>query len=103
MKDTHVWPAGPYSKTGSQPKAMVPLAGTIFPWEYISYIYCLNGETNTYFCASLEDNWLVARPFRVCKCAHGLGGFILEVGEHLVQAIVTEGLEEPFAISIESG
>mgnify|MGYP001559180047 FL=1 len=68
--------------------------------EYIRYIL-LNEEENTYICASLEDNWLVARAFGVCKCAHRLGGFVFKAGEKLIQAIVTEGLEEPFTIKIK--
>ncbi len=38
----------------------------------------------------------MARAFAVPECAHGLGGFVVEAGEHFVQVGSAERDHEPF-------
>ncbi|THY76776.1 hypothetical protein D6C94_02852 [Aureobasidium pullulans] len=54
-------------------------------------------ETN--FGPSLENNGLVARAFRICKCTHGLGTLVLEASKKLVELLDTERLHKPFTES----
>lgn len=54
-------------------------------------------ETN--FGPSLENNGLVARAFRICKCTHGLSTLVLEASKKLVELLDTERLHKPFTES----
>jgi hypothetical protein len=49
----------------------------------------------------LEQDGFVARAFAVPECAHGLGGFVVEAGEHFVQIGSAEGDHEPFAGGVD--
>lgn len=47
-------------------------------------------EKNTYIRPALEDNWLVPWSFTICECADGLGRFVWEGGEHVIEPLVTK-------------
>lgn len=46
----------------------------------------------------LEDDGFVARAFRVCKCANGLGALVFKPGKKFVELLDAKRLKEPFAI-----
>lgn len=54
---------------------------------------------STYRCASLEDDGIAPRSRGVRKRTHCLGGFILIGCQKVVQALVSNAIEEPFAIA----
>jgi hypothetical protein len=54
---------------------------------------------STYRCTSLEDDGIAPRPRGVRKRTHCLGGFILVGYQKIVQALVSNAIEEPFAIA----
>jgi hypothetical protein len=78
------------------PKVAGPLAGTSLPWK-MSDKQRQNGQEVEYFCAALEDDGLMPRPFAVCKSGHCLCRLVLKPGEHLVQILWTESFEEPLS------
>lgn len=51
----------------------------------------------SYVCPALEHNRVMAWSFGVCKCADGLGGFVVEAFQHFVQVLGAECLQKPFA------
>jgi len=46
---------------------------------------------------ALEEDGLVSGPRRVRKGAHGLGGFVVVGGQEVVETVVADGFEKPFA------
>ena len=109
----YVWPS--YSKQASHPvvqisffplnkrtvdlpKSVGPRASTILPcrtseYNFISGTWIVESNLGS----SLEDDGFVARAFRICKCAYGLGALVFEPGKKLVELLNTERFHEPFS------
>ena len=85
-------------RTVDLPKSVGPRASTILPcrtseYNFISGTWIVESNLGS----SLEDDGFVARAFRICKCAYGLGALVFEPGKKLVELLNTERFHEPFA------
>jgi hypothetical protein len=72
------------------PKLVGPRASTILPYHTNQYIHPSSAglwTAESDLGSSLEDDGFVARAFRVCKCANGLGALVFKPGEKFVELL----------------
>lgn len=55
-------------------------------------------EMDTYVCAALEEQRRVAWTLGEAESRNGLGGLVVVGDEEVVEALVTDGLHEPFSV-----
>ena len=82
---------------GCSPKFGGPLAGTILPYE-LSDGGLKGREWDTYIGAALKDDWLMTRPFTICKCTYSSSRFVCESGQHIIESLVAKCFHKPLTI-----